>query len=160
MSDAPEELWNVLAAYVEAERIELDDLEVLGGGGRRIVRVTVDHPDGVDLDTIGDLTRGISRLLDEHTSFSDPYTLEVSSPGLERKLRRPQHFQKSIGRPVTVKTRSEVDGQRRHDGTLVAADERSFTITVGDTRRVIDYGDVTSGRTVYEWKAPTKPGKK
>lgn len=160
MADAPKELWNVLSAYVEEENIELDDVELLGGGGRTILRVTVDAHGGVDLDRIGDLTRGISRLLDTHDSIRGSYTLEVSSPGLERKLRLPAHYSKSVGRVVTVKTRSEVDGSRRHDGLLVEADEHGATLEIDGAMRRLDFTDITSAKTVYVWETPAKPGKK
>ena len=156
MADAPEELWNVIAGYLEAERLELDDVEILGSHNKgRIVRVTVDE---VGLERLTDLSRGVSRLLDEHDVVAGAYTLELSSPGLERKLRRPSHWKKVIGREVTVKTRDEIDGARRHDGMVVGAGDESADIEVEGVSRHIPYAQVTSARTVFRWEKAGKPG--
>lgn len=160
MSDAPKELWDVIAAYVEAERVELDDLELLGGSSRKILRATVDAENGLSSDQLGEITAGVSRLLDEHDVISGGYDLEVSTPGLERKLRRPAHYRKVIGRQVTVKTRFEIEGTRRHDGQLVSADDTDFQIDINGVTRTIAYDQVTSGRAVFVWERPAKPGQK
>ncbi len=68
-----------------------------------MLRVTVDGHE-VDLDRLAEVSRGLSRLLDDETDLQDAYQLEVTSPGLERKLRRPTHYEKSVGREVVVKT--------------------------------------------------------
>ncbi len=157
MADAPKELWNVVAGYLEAERLDLDDIEILGSHSKgRIVRITVD---GVGLDRLTDLSRGVSRLLDENDVVAGEYTLELSSPGLERKLRRPVHWRKVVGSEVTVKTRDEVDGSRRHDGIVVAADDESAEIEINGESRRIPYAQVTSAKTVYRWEKAVKPGK-
>lgn len=158
MTDAPEELWTVIAAYLEAEHLELDDIELLGSHKKgRILRVTVD---GVGLDRLTELARGLSRLLDEHDAIAGSYNLEVSSPGLERKLRRPAHWEKAVGLPVTVKTREEIDGARRHDGVVVEAGEEAAELNIDGVRRHIPYDQVNTARTVFEWEKPAKPGKK
>ena len=119
MSDAATRLWEVIEPYVAAEGIELDDLEVVGGDKASIVRVVIDADDPIDVDRIARISRGVSRLLDDTDPIPGAYTLEVSSPGLERKLRSPRHYVKSVGREVKVKTRDEVDGRRVHRGVLV-----------------------------------------
>ncbi len=142
-----------------AERLELDDLELLGQGRGRILRVVVDGPD-VGLDHLAELSRGLSRLLDHESDLQDPYTLEVSSPGLERKLRRPQHYEKSIGKEVSIKTRTDVNGERRHEGVLVSSDDTGFVVEVSGEHRRIEFDQVRSGRTVFRWERAPKPGKK
>jgi ribosome maturation factor RimP len=147
---------------VTAEGLEVFDLEVLS----KLVRVTVDRPGGaVDLDTISDLTSAISSLLDTHDPLpATSYALEVSSPGLERPLRTPEHFRRFQGATVSVKTRPEVDGERRLQGTLTDVDDTGFAITVvGDDQtkavRRLAYGEVEKARTVFEWGPPPNPGK-
>ncbi len=142
---------------MSAEGIELDDVEILGGG--QIVRVTVDADEPVGVDRIAELSRGISRLIDEDDPFPNSYTLEVSSPGLERKLTRPRHYAKSIGDAVKVKTFREVDGAKTHEGELIAADEAGFTVIVDDHERRITYDEVSSARTVFVWQKGARPGK-
>ena len=86
--------------------------------------------------------------------------MEVSSPGLERKLRRPRHYEKAVGETVRVKTRDEIDGERLHSGTLTETDDESFVVDVDGAQRRIAYGDVTSARTVFEWDKTAKPSKR
>lgn len=160
VSDAPKELWEVISAYLEAERIELDDLELLGGQSRKRLRATVDVPGGLDVDTLGELTAGISRILDEHDVIVGGYDLEVSSPGLERKLRRAEQFKKVIGKEITVKTRLEVDGQRRHDGVLISAADGNFEMNINGEARTVCYDQVLSARVVFVWPQTTMPGQK
>ena len=149
-------LWSVVEPYLAAESVELDDIEIVGRDRGRIVRIVVDAPDSLGVDQIADLSRGLSRLFDQHDLIPGAYTLEVTSPGLERKLRRPQHYRKSLGRDVTVKTQKPVDGSRRHRGALVRADDRSFVIDTEGGKRHIDYDDVASARTVFEWGAKAR----
>jgi ribosome maturation factor RimP len=95
------------------------------------------------------------------------YTLEVTSPGLERSLRTPVHFQKSIGKTVALRLRDIVtpDGERserRLQGVLIAADEQSATIQLNDaalTERVVPYDKIDRARTVFVWGPAPKPGK-
>lgn len=157
MGAVADRLWSEVESYVAAERLELDDLEVLGEGPGRIVRVTLDG-ESLGVDRIADLSRGLSRMLDDIDPFEGSYTLEVSSPGLERKLRRPRHYEKSIGSEVKVKTFAPIAGERSHSGVLVAADESGLELDVAGERRRIEYDAVASARTVFEWKKPARPG--
>jgi len=159
VANETEELWNLFTAYLDAESLELDDLEI-GGGGGRTVRIVVDADGGVGVDRLAETSRALSRLLDQHDPFDGAYTLEVTSPGLERKLTRLRHYEKSIGRTVTVKTISEIDGQRRHDGILQSVDGEGAVLEIGGVARRIDFDDIASARTVFEWKRNPKPGKK
>jgi ribosome maturation factor RimP len=157
VSSVAERLWVRIDPYVAAEGIELDDVEVLGGG--QIVRVTVDAEDSLGVDLIAELSRGISRLIDEEDPFPGSYTLEVSSPGLERKLTRPRHYEKAIGREVVVKTHEPVGGTKNHRGELVEAGEDRFTLRIDDDERTFAYGEVASARTVFVWDKGPRPGK-
>jgi ribosome maturation factor RimP len=161
MSQA-EELHALIEPLVVAEGLELFDVEVLP----RVVRVAVDRPEGgVDLDSISDLTTAISSLLDAHDPLPGSYALEVSSPGLERPLRTPAHFRRFAGTTVSVKTKPEVEGERRVEGTLSDVDDSGFTILVGGEKgdgvngRRFSYDEVEKARTVFEWGPPPKPGK-
>lgn len=157
MSSVAERLWDRIDPYVSAEGVELDDVEILGGG--QVVRIVVDRSDPLGVDVIADLSRGISRIIDDEDPISSSYTLEVSSPGLERKLTRPRHYQKSLGREVKVKTHAEVAGSKTHRGELTSCDDDGFTIVVDGIDRNIAYGDVASARTVFVWEKGTRPGK-
>jgi ribosome maturation factor RimP len=160
MMDTADRLWDTLERYVSAEGIELDDVEVLGRGPARIVRVIVDAGDGLDVERIAQVSRGLSRLLDDEDTLDDAYTLEVSSPGLERKLRRPDHYRKSIGREVLVKTVEPVDGTQSHRGTLSDVTDTAAVVTVDGTDRTIPFSAVAKARTVFRWESTPKPGKR
>lgn len=150
------DIWELVEPYLAAERLELDDLELTGWGKGRILRVTVDGDD-VNVDRLADLSRGLSRLLDNETDLEDQYQLEVSSPGLERNLKRPSHYAKSVGREVVAKV-TDGDAKATMRGTLAAADDTSFTIEGDQGARVIDYHDVITAKTVFNWEKAPKPG--
>ena len=141
--------------------VELYDVENAGS----VLRVSVDRPGGVDLDVIAGLTRSISHLLDEHDPLPGRYTLEVSSPGLERPLRTPEHFRRAIGSDVTVKTLPGVDGARRISGVLTAADDESVTVRVevdedsgSEMERTLRHDEIEKARTTFAWGPAPKPG--
>jgi ribosome maturation factor RimP len=159
MSDVLTSLEELIGNYLGAERLELDDLEMLGQGSGRILRVVIDGAD-VGVDHLAELSRGISRLLDHESDLDGSYTLEVTSPGLERKLRRPAHYSKSIGKEVSIRTRVDVDGLRRHEGALIASDDDGLLIDVDGEARRIEFDQVKSARTVFRWERAPKPGKK
>lgn len=159
-SETIDRLWKSLGPYLEAEGIELDDLDIRGRGNGRIVRITVDAPGGVGVDRIAQLSRGMSHLLDEEDSVSGSYTLEVSSPGLERRLRFPSHYQKAVGRELDVRTTDEIDGRQQHRGILEGVDDTALRLTVEGSTRIIPLRSVTQARTVFRWEKSPKPGGK
>lgn len=160
MSGKIDRLWAVIEPYLAAEGVELDDLEIVGKAPGVVVRLTVDADGGVGVDQLAGISRRVSRLLDEDDPIDGSYTLEVSSPGLERKLRRPRHFQKSLDREVKVKSRSEIAGTNTHRGTLTDAAEDHFVVDVDGEKREIAYGDIVTARTVFTWEKAAKPGKR
>ena len=150
------DIWDVVEPYLAAERLELDDLELAGQGKGRILRVTVDGED-VTIDRLAGLSRSLSRLLDNATGLQDQYQLEVSSPGLERKLKRPKHYAKSVGREVVAKV-STGDSKMTVRGTIADVSDDEFTIDTDDGERIVEYGDVISAKTVFNWVKAPKPG--
>ena len=136
------------------------DVEHSGG----VLRITVDRDGGVDIGTIGSLTRKISHLLDEEDPLPGAYTLEVSSPGLERSLRTPEHFAGAVGSLVSLKTRAGVEGDRRVKGVLLGIADDLATIAPADaapgTTRVLAIRDIGRAPTVFEWGPTPKPGSK
>jgi ribosome maturation factor RimP len=146
------ELEAVVRPVVEAAGLELVDVTFRQEAGRRILRVTVDREEGVDLDTIAGTSERLSRRLDLEEFAPGPYTLEVSSPGVERPLRRPEEFVRRVGDKVKVRTSEPIEGARNHAGVLVAADEDGVTIATERGERTLRYGDISSARTVFEWK--------
>jgi ribosome maturation factor RimP len=146
----------LLAPVVEAEGFELYDVTRGREGGRKVLRVMVERPGGVDIDTLSRLSERVSRHLDEVGYETGPYDLQVSSPGLERPLRRPEHFRRTVGQQVQVKTTAPMAGSRTHTGTLRAADEEGITLEVDGDERRVPHADIASARTVVDWGAELK----
>ena len=155
----PEDQVRALVEPLLADQgVELVDL-TLGGG---VLDLRVDTPaGGIDLDTIARVTQSVSRLLDERDPIPGRYTLEVSSPGLERPLRTPAHYRRFVGTTVSVKTHAHVEGERRAKGILEAADDEGFVVVDAESGpRRLSYSDVERARTVFEWGPTPKPGSK
>ena len=150
-----------IAPIVSDLGLELYDLEF----GAGLLKVTVDtlpgSAGGVDVDQLTRCTRLINREFEHSDPVPGNYTLEVSSPGLERNLRLPRHFEREIGKTVAVRLRDVVNGERRINGVLVAADAEGFTVRLDDlSERRVAYHQFDRARTVFVWEAAPKPGRK
>jgi ribosome maturation factor RimP len=144
---------------VHALGLAVYDVELLGGAGARTLRVTVTGEEGaVDLEAITNATHAISPLLDQTAALPGPYLLEVSSPGIERTLRTPEHYQSARGEQVTIKYHTE-GGPRRVRGVLVDAGVDRLAIEEEGVRVEVPLADVTQARTVFEWGPQPRPGK-
>ena len=151
------DLVDALAPVVSAVGLELVDVEMRSG----VLQVTVDREGGVDLEALTDANRAVSAALDELDPFPGRYSLEVSSPGIERPLRAPAHFAKAVGATVTVKTRPQVEGERRRRGVLAAADEDGIELIeegAGTTTVRLAYSEIDKARTVFVWGGSPPPG--
>ncbi|CAA9211903.1 MAG: Bacterial ribosome SSU maturation protein RimP [uncultured Acidimicrobiales bacterium] len=144
----------LLRAHVEAAGCELYDVVWAPG----LLRVLLDREGGIDLDTLTTVSPVLSAVLDaaEPDPLPGRYTLEVSSPGLERQLKTPAHYRRFVGTPINVKLTAgaAADGDRRFRATLDDADEQGFT--AGGRR--LSYDDVELAMTVFEWGPAPKPG--
>ena len=152
---------HALVAPIAADlQLDVYDIERRGA----TMRVTLDTPPGseggITLDSLSLATRLISRELDHEDPITGHYTLEVTSPGLERQLRTPAHFQREIGKTITARLRDPQADPRRVQGVLTAADETSATLLLDDgTERTLALHDLDKSRTVFEWGPKPKPGK-
>lgn len=127
--------------------LDLEAVDLTPAGKRRLLRVAVDKDGGVDLDDVAAATREISRLLDETDVMGEqPYTLEVSSPGVDRPLTLPRHWRRNIGRLVTVTVR---DGKTL-TGRVAAADEDGADLDVDGTPQRVGLSDVTKAKVQIE----------
>jgi ribosome maturation factor RimP len=150
---------DVVLPLLSARDLDLYDLELSGP----VLKVVIDGPEGLDLDVLADATRAVSRALDEADPIPGTYTLEVSSPGLERRLRTPRHFARAVGESVKVKLTAAGgatrDGLRRLEGEVTAADDESVTVRTDTGDERVAYDDIERARTVFEWGPTEKPGK-
>ncbi len=144
---------DIVAPLVAEAELDLYDLDLAGG----VLQVLVDKSGGVDIAAVSRLARAISRSLDEHDPIDGTYTLEVSTPGLERPLRTPDHFARAIGMTAKLKTKPGVEGDRRAEGTITAADATSVTLRGPDgTERTLHHEDIERARTTFEWGGAAK----
>jgi ribosome maturation factor RimP len=168
MSERIEAVQRALEPALARRGYELFDVTLTGQGRARILRVAIDRDAiegerGIDLEAITDATEAVSEVLDHDESLmAGPYTLEVSSPGVERPLRRPSHYRRAVGETVTVKTRDPEGGAERVRGVLVDADETAdggVTLRIDDHEDRVAYGAIESARTVFEWGPTPAPGR-
>ena len=162
MAASVEGIRDLVAPSVSAagDGYELWDVELTND----TVRVLVDRDGGIDLDALSHLdARVISPLLDAHPELTPArhFSLEVSSPGLERTLRRPEHFARYVGREVSVKTKVAIEGSRRWQGILAKATDEGIEIDPADRKEAvaIEIGQIDRARAVLNWGPAEKPGK-
>jgi ribosome maturation factor RimP len=146
----------LVSPVVEAAGLELVEVTFDREAGRKVLRVTVDRDGGVDLDTISTTAEQLSRRLDLEGFAPGPYSLEVTSPGIERPLRRPLDFSRRLGDRVKIRTAAPVDGARNHVGALVSADAKAVVVATEGGELRFPYEQIASARTVADWDAELK----
>jgi len=149
---ALEEIRDLAEAVARRRSLRLWDVEMGGRPGRAVIRVFVDADGGVDLDTVAEVSEEISRGLDLRDPIEGRYTLEVSSPGLERTLRSPEHFALSVGQTVVVKTKEPLAaGSHRVEGQIAGTSDEELRLKVDGSELVVPFERIRSARTVFEW---------
>ena len=131
-----ETVWALAEPIADELGCWIWDVEFLKEGARRVLRITVDSEEGVNIDDCEKMHRAIDPLLDEADPIEEQYYLEVSSPGLERELRTEEHYRLSIGSAVEAKLFAAKDGTKSVVGKLTAYEDGKLTITN-------DLGDIT-----------------
>jgi ribosome maturation factor RimP len=148
-----------LVAPIAADlSLDLYDIEQRGGTLRITLDTPAGAPTGISLDVLALASRLMSKELDQHDPIPSRYTLEVTSPGVERALRVPAHFQREVGREVSIRLANVDADQRRVQGVIVEADEDAVTIGLGNGERRIAYADIDRAKTIFEWSGQPKPG--
>lgn len=143
-----DELAKLLEPAVERLGYELSDLEVNLGGRGGVVRVFIDHPDGIGLGDCEKASLAVSALLDVEDPIPGHYDLEVSSPGWNRKLTKVKHFQRFTGESVKVQMRFPIAGRKRFRGTLKAADEDTIVVEVDGESHTLPIATIDTARLV------------
>ena len=123
LSKKDQQLLDALAPRAEQEGVEIVTVEVAGAKKAPTIRVYIDTPDGVSFDELSSAQAWINDLMDELDPFPGAYTLEVSSPGIDRPLRTPEHFARFAGETVTVKTTGPIDSRSSFTGELLGFED-------------------------------------
>ncbi len=132
---------------VESLGAKLYDIATLKENDKNIFRVSITCEGGVNLDKCAEISRMLSPILDIEEPIHGEYVLEVSSPGIERKLKKKEHFIASVGEKVKVKDLST----KVHKGELVVADEEKIVVQTEDEKVELNYDNILSAATYFEW---------
>ena len=125
-------LNDLIKPAVEKMGYELTDIEVINQGHEQLISIFIDNLTGINIEDCEIVSRQISLLLDVENPISGKYTLEISSPGLDRKLTKFNHFKRFIGNELRIKLLRSMDGRRNFRGKLLAANKESIKVQVDD----------------------------
>ena len=141
-------LAGLIEPVIAGVGMDLESVRMTVAGRRRLLRIVVDSDHGVNLDDAADVSREVSAVLDESNALGDvPYTLEVSSPGVDRPLTEPRHWRRAAGRLVKVK----VTGEGAVEGRVLAADADGVTLDLAGRMRQLGYGELGAGSVQIEF---------
>ncbi len=131
-SDIEAKVEAMLTPIAEANGVTIYDVEYVKEAGEWYLRAYIDREGGVDINKCVDVSHALSDALDADDFIEDAYTLEVSSPGLGRQLKKDRHFENSLGQDVEFKLFKAKDGVKEFAGTLKSYDSDSVTVTIND----------------------------
>jgi ribosome maturation factor RimP len=155
-NDSIGRVWQLAAPLAANEGLEIIDIELKPEGGRsgRVLRVYLDKEGGPSLDELSRVSRALSDLLDEHDDVVDgAYTLEVSSPGINRPLKRPEHFSRFVGKKIRVRTREMINGRRSFLGELLEVSGEKIVVKQDGTRWEIAFSQIDKSNYEHDWSA-------
>ena len=152
MSKIEEKVEKLVKPKVEEAGYELYDLEYAKEGKDYFLRIFIDSEKGIDLNDCEKVTNSITDILDEANYIKEHYYLEVSSPGIERVLKKDMHLQQNIGKEVEIKLfKKDENGIKKYIGILESFDENKITINISDSVINIERKDIAHIKTVYNW---------
>ncbi|HTN73429.1 MAG TPA: ribosome maturation factor RimP [Methylomirabilota bacterium] len=148
-------VWELAAPLVEGEGMEIVDIEFRheGSRGGRVLRLYLDKAGGPNVDDLSRVSRQLSELLDTHDAVEGTYTLEVSSPGINRPLKRPEHFARFVGKRIRVRTRDTINGRRSFLGILQEVLEDQITLKQDGARYQIPFSVIEKSNYEHDWSA-------
>ncbi len=138
---------DTLNAILEDNGVKLYDTELVEENKQKIYRVYITSNSTITLDKCAEISHIISPIIDTNPPTKDPYFLEVSSPGIERGLKKPLHFMNSIDENIKLKTK---DG-KKIIAKLIDADSEKITIKYNGKKESLRYSDINRARTYFEW---------
>lgn len=140
-------IQETIANIVEEAGARLYDIETVKEGGRTVFRVTITAQGGVDLEMCEKVSKMLSPYLDIHPPCGGNYFLEVSSPGIERRLRSMEHFAAAVGEKVKI----TLGDKRKLEGQIAKVEGDQITLLTQDGEITIDFRDIKMARTYFEW---------
>ena len=148
-------IWEVATQIANGEGMEVVDIELRreGSRGGRVLRLYLDKDGGPNIDELGRVSRQLSEILDTHDIVEGSYTLEVSSPGINRPLKKPEHFQRFIGKRVRIRTGDMIDGRRSFLGILSDVSGDTIRIEVEGKPYQIPFSMIEKSNYEHDWSA-------
>jgi ribosome maturation factor RimP len=148
-------VWQLAAPLAEGEGMEIVDIDFRheGSRGGRVLRLYLDKEGGPNMDDLSRVSRQLSELLDAQDTIEGAYTLEVSSPGINRPLKKPAHFARFVGKRIRVRTRDLIDGRRSFLGILGQVVEDSVILTQEGKRYQIPFSMIEKSNYEHDWSA-------
>jgi ribosome maturation factor RimP len=150
-----ERVWRLAAPLAAQEGMEIIDIEFRSEGGRagRVLRLYLDKEGGPNVDDISRVSRALSDVLDAENAIDTAYTLEVSSPGINRPLKRPEHFARFLGKRIRVRTRDMIEGQRSFLGTLSDVSNDKIVLAQDGRDYNIPFSVIEKSNYEHDWSA-------
>lgn len=148
---------NILAQITESaeqicekNNVYLYDIEYQKEGKNQVLRIYIDKDEGVDIDCCETVSRALSDLLDEQNLIQTAYHLEVSSPGVERKLTKQWHFEKVIGKKIELSLYAPIDGQKSFQGILEQLKEKTVYLNCDGQSRLFELSGIASAKLYFD----------
>ncbi|MBQ3334315.1 MAG: ribosome maturation factor RimP [Eubacteriaceae bacterium] len=146
-----EYLYQLLKPQTESLGYDCYDVSYEKVGKDKVLTVYIDSPEGIGLDDCEKVSRHLSAFLDEADPIESNYLLEVSSPGLERRLSRVKHFQDNIGKTIDIRLYRALGGKKKMTVILKDADDEGIIIVDGDDTTTIKYEDISKASLHFEF---------
>lgn len=148
-------VWEIAGPVLAEEGMEIIDIELQREGGRkgRMLRLYLDKEGGPSLDDLTRVSRLLSELLDAQADINEPYTLEVSSPGINRSLKKVEHFVRFVGKRVRVRTREAVEGRRSFLGLLKEVEKDRIVLLQEGSEFNIPFSSIEKANYEHDWSA-------
>jgi len=149
MAGSIEKVREIADRVAQSSGLEVVDLELLGGGKARTLRIYIDKPAGVTHEDCANFSREVGTIFDvEDAVPGSTYTLEVSSPGLDRKVSKPEDFQRFVGSLMKVMTRDPVNGNRHFEGRLKSFQDGRLSLELSGRKKSKKHQAVEAGTEV------------
>ena len=162
MSQIETTIEDLLSPAVSALGLELLGIEFSAGSHHALLRIYIDAPQregGINIEDCEQVSREVSALLDVHDPIEAHYTLEVSSPGLDRPLFKPAHYERFLGEPVKITLDLPQDGRRRFQGRILGVEGETISVEQDGKPVALSWGNIQKAKLAPVFEAPPKPGK-
>lgn len=151
MASIEEKVEELIQNKVKELGYELYDVQYVKEGKDYFLRIFIDKPEGIDLNDCEKVSNEINPIIDKADYIKEAYFLEVSSPGVERVLRKDKHLEQNIGKEIEIKLFKPIENEKIQDGILKQYNEEAITIEVNDEEKIIDRKNIALMKLKYNF---------